>query len=148
MRIWKIMSKCVTNREITPVLLTAVFVGAVVPGGATLIEDREETAKEVAAEPVLSEGEYFQETPFGLTKRGPAKPVDEATEIRNVEVEENEDHIVFRRATPFGKQVWHRRRSDLSTFEKRLLEIRRKDMSTVNTFSQVDKSSEKSFKNK
>ena len=148
MRIWKIMSKCVTNREITPVLLTAVFVGAVVPGGATLIEDREETAKGVATEPVLNEGEYLQETPFGLTKRGPAKPVDESAGIRNIEVEEKKDHIVFRRATPFGKQVWHRKRLDLSTFEKRLLEIRRKDMSTVNTFSQVDKSSEKSFKNK
>ena len=108
-------------------LLLGCMVPWPLPGVAELREperkqDAERKQDKASAAATLNEGEYFKKTPFGVTKRGPAKQTDKLAGTRNVEVEENGDLITFRRATPFGKQVWKRKRSELSAFEKRLLE--------------------------
>lgn len=125
MRIWKIVPCHTTSYWSIPIFLLVFLVEIVAPSGAALIKPDDEITEGTTVEPVLKEGEYLQETPFGLTKRGPAKPVDKAAGTRNVEVEENEGLVTFRRTLPFGKQVWQRKRSELSAFEKRLLEIHR-----------------------
>ena len=151
MRIWKIVPCHTTSCGVIPIFLLAFFVGIVVPSGAALIKPDDEISEGATVEPVLNEGEYLQETPFGLTKRGPAKPVDKAAGTRNVEVKENEGLITFRRTLPFGKQVWQRKHSDLSAFEKRLLETHREATPAGRTpiaAPESQKSSRNSFRNK
>ena len=67
----------------------------------------------------LKDGEHMKQTPFGRMKQGPAKKSAEPDVGRFVEVEEQGDTIIFRRSTPFGKQVWKRQRAQLSDVEKR-----------------------------
>ena len=74
----------------------------------------------------LKDGEYMKQTPFGLMKRGPAKKPAEPDVGRFVEVEEQGDTIIFRRSTPFGKQVWKRQRGQLSDVEKKMLQRQQK----------------------
>ena len=70
----------------------------------------------------LKDGEYMKQTPFGQMKQGPAKKSAEPDVGRFVEVEEQGDTIIFRRSTPFGKQVWKRQRAQLSDVEKKMLQ--------------------------
>ncbi len=77
---------------------------------------------ETAQTQTLKDGEYMKQTPFGQMKRGPAKKSAEPDVGRFVEVEEQGDTIIFRRSTPFGKQVWKRQRAQLSDVEKKMLE--------------------------
>ena len=74
----------------------------------------------------LKDGEHMKQTPFGRMKQGPAKKSAEPDVGRFVEVEEQGDTIIFRRSTPFGKQVWKRQRSQLSDVEKKMLERHQK----------------------
>ena len=74
----------------------------------------------------LKDGEPIKQTPFGRMKQGPAKKAAEQDVGRFVEVEEQGDTIIFRRSTPFGKQVWKRQRAQLSAVEKRMLERHQK----------------------
>ena len=74
----------------------------------------------------LKDGEYMKQTPFGQMKQGPAKKPAEPDVGRFVEVEEQGDTIIFRRSTPFGKQVWKRQRGQLSGVEKKMLQRQRK----------------------
>ena len=67
----------------------------------------------------------MEQTPFGQTKRGPAKKTADADVGLFVEVEEQGETIIFRRSTPFGKQVWKRQRAKLSEVEKKMLERHR-----------------------
>ena len=114
-----------------PGLASLLLLGCValspLPGVAELREPERKQAKESAADATpdatSNDGEYDKKTPFGVTKRGPAKQDDKLAGTRNVAVEESGDLITFRRATPFGAQVWKRKRSELSAFEKKLLEM-------------------------
>lgn len=74
----------------------------------------------------LKDGEYMKQTPFGQMKQGPAKKSAEPDVGRFVEVEEQGDTIIFRRSTPFGKQVWKRQRGQLSDVEKKMLQRQQK----------------------
>ena len=123
--------KIVRRRNARPGIASLLLLGctflSALPGVAELREpERKQDAKrkqdKASAAATLNEGEYVKKTPFGVTKRGLAKQTDKLAGTRNVEVEENGDLITFRRATPFGKQIWKRKRSELSAFEKRLLE--------------------------
>ena len=128
MSVHKIVRRRKARPGIASLLLLGCTVLAALPGVAELREPERKQAsdrkqdKESSADAALNQGEFFKKTPFGITKRGPAKQTDKLAGTRNVEVEENGDLITFRRATPFGKQIWKRKRSELSAFEKRLLE--------------------------
>ena len=127
MSVHKIVRRRNARLGIASLLLLGCTVLATLPGVAELREPERKPASErkqdkASSAATLNEGEFFKKTPFGVTKRGPAKQTDKLATTRNVEVEENGDLITFRRATPFGKQVWKRKRSELSAFEKRLLE--------------------------
>ena len=74
----------------------------------------------------LKDGEHMKQTPFGQMKQGPAKKLPEPDMGRFVEVEEQGDTIIFRRSTPFGKQVWKRQRGQLSDVEKKMLQRQQK----------------------
>ena len=82
--------------------------------------------KKAAQKQALKDGEHMKQTPFGLMKQGPAKKSAEPDVGRFVEVEEQGDTIIFRRSTPFGKQVWKRRRGQLSDVEKKMLQRQQK----------------------
>ncbi len=79
-----------------------------------------------AQKQALKDGEHMKQTPFGLMKQGPAKKSAEPDVGRFVEVEEQGDTIIFRRRTPFGKQVWKRQRGQLSGVEKKMLQRQQK----------------------
>ena len=74
----------------------------------------------------LPDGEQMKQTPFGQMKQGPARKPAEPDVGRFVEVEEQGDTIIFRRSTPFGKQVWKRQRGQLSGVEKKMLQRQQK----------------------
>ncbi len=124
MRIHKIRRPREARWALPLFLLTLSAVSAP-PGVAELREPEGKQDKESASEPDLKKGEYLEKTPFGTVKRRPANvATDKFAGTRNIEVEENGDVITFRRATPFGKQTWKRKRSELSAFDKRVLEAR------------------------
>ena len=74
------------------------------------------------------------QTPFGSTLRAPGsdQPPAAAPNPRALaddpmmKVEMNGDTVVFRRQTPFGDQVWRRKRGELTEAEKLLVEARSK----------------------
>ena len=80
----------------------------------------------IAQKQSLKDGEHMKQTPFGQMKQGPAKKSAEPDVGRFVEVEEQGDTIIFRRSTPFGKQVWKRQRGQLSDVEEKMLQRRPK----------------------
>ena len=123
MKIRKVVSCHICNFRVLPLLVATLFVGVAALGADASRGFDSGNPKESTSKSVLSEGEYFQETPFGLARRGPVRPVDKLAGTRNVEVEESGDLITFRRTTPFGKQVWRRKFSELSVFEMRLLKV-------------------------
>jgi len=123
MKIRKVVSHHICNFGFLPLFVATLFVGVAVLSADESREFDSESSKESTSESVLNKGEYFQETPFGLAKRGPAGPADKFAGARNVEIEESVDSIIFRRNTPFGKQVWKRKFSELSAFEMRLLKV-------------------------
>lgn len=95
--------------------------------GAELKDTPEKKKKGKAVqEQSLKEGERMEQTPFGQMKRGPAKKTAEPDVGLFVEVEEQGETIIFRRSTPFGKQVWKRQRAKLSDIEKKMLERHQK----------------------
>lgn len=123
MKIRKVVSRHICNFRVLSLLIATLFVGVAALSADALRGFDSESPKESTSKSVLSQGEYFQETPFGLARRGPAGPADKFAGTRNVEVEKSVDFITFRRTTPFGKQVWRRKFSELSVFEMRLLEV-------------------------
>jgi hypothetical protein len=123
MKILKVVSHHIYNFRAASLLVATLFVGVAALGADAPRGFEGESTKESTSKSVLSEGEYFQETPFGLARRGPVRPVDKLAGTRNVEVEESGDLITFRRTTPFGKQVWRRKYPKLSAFEMRLLKV-------------------------
>ena len=66
-------------------------------------------------------------TPFGWKKAAekaeetPPPPASSSF----VEVEEQGDTIVFKRRTPFGRQSWRKKRSDLTPQEQEMLKVHR-----------------------
>jgi hypothetical protein len=71
------------------------------------------------------------QTPFGPTLGAapqdadkPAAPVNNLAGDRFVTFEESGDTVVFRRKTPFGDQVWRRKRTELTAAEKELMALR------------------------
>ena len=69
------------------------------------------------------------QTPFGPSWRaadadakGPKRRVvkDDPT----LKIEESGDTVTFKRQTPFGEQVWRRKRSELSDIEKEMIAAR------------------------
>lgn len=83
------------------------------------------------------------ETPFGLTTRAAsnekAAPRRTLAQDPQVKFEESGDTITFRRQTPFGEQVWRRKRSELNDAEKELLAARAQ---TAEKLGAVKKSAE------
>ncbi len=62
------------------------------------------------------------QTPFGPSLRGaPTAAARRPANHSLVRVEEKGDTVIFRRRTPFGDQVWERRRSELSAVEKEMI---------------------------
>ena len=70
---------------------------------------REATAKRVV------------ETPFGPSLRGAPAAARRPADHSLVKVEDKGDTVIFRRRTPFGDQVWQRRRTELSAVEKEMI---------------------------
>ena len=122
MNLHKIVGCRYARPGLASLLLLVCIVLLPLPGVAELREPERKQGKESATDATPNDGEYVAKTPFGVAKRGPAKQTDKLAGTRNVEVAEDGDIVTFRRATPFGKQIWKRKRSELSAFEKKLLE--------------------------
>ncbi len=70
------------------------------------------------------------QTPFGPTLRGDAEevkrqPVRTLKDDPMVTVEESGDTVTFKRRTPFGEQVWRKKRSELNEAEKETIAARK-----------------------
>ena len=62
------------------------------------------------------------ETPFGPSLRGaPAAAARRPPDHSLVQVDQKGDTVIFRRRTPFGDQVWQRRRTELTAVEKEMI---------------------------
>ena len=91
-------------------------------------------APAVSARPAPAGNAVIVQTPFGSTLRAPgsdqapaAAPNPRAlADDPMMKVEMNGDTVVFRRQTPFGDQVWRRKRGELTEAEKLLVEARSK----------------------
>jgi hypothetical protein len=64
-----------------------------------------------------------KQTPFGPVEAKPeeAPPTPELSSDSLVSAEEKGDLVVFRRKTPFGDQVWKKKKSELTPDERKLL---------------------------
>ncbi len=82
----------------------------------------EEAKKEVKTKVV--------QTPFGPSLRA-VKEESNGTARRALKddpmlkIEESGDTVTFKRRTPFGEQVWRKKRSELTDLEKEMMEARR-----------------------
>jgi hypothetical protein len=109
------------------------------PAGANKSAARQTPApakatKEAVPSPVpANSGTVVVQTPFGPTLRAapdgnapaPASPGLLADDPM-LKIEESGDTVIFRRRTPFGDQVWRRKRSELSDMEREAVEARSK----------------------
>jgi hypothetical protein len=83
-------------------------------------------AREAKAKPAkesASSGAETKQTPFGPAKVTPAEPLP-AAELSDdpfIWAEEKGDLVVFRRKTPFGAQVWKKKKSELTADEQAIL---------------------------
>src|ERR1043166_7066524 len=107
------------------------------PAGARAAQGASQTpqpATKAAPSPAKPEaqsgGSTVVQTPFGPTLRSTA-PEPAQTAMPNarsladdpmMRVETSGDTVIFRRQTPFGDQVWRRKRSELNEAERALVE--------------------------
>jgi hypothetical protein len=83
-------------------------------------------AREAKAKPAkesASSDAKTKQTPFGPAKVTPAEPLP-AAELSDdpfIWAEEKGDLVVFRRKTPFGAQVWKKKKSELTADEQAIL---------------------------
>lgn len=80
----------------------------------------------VSESPERAEGKAAtRNTPFGRVRQDanpqPAPKPEKPSETGLVSAEAKGDTVTFRRKTPFGNQVWTRKRSELSEDEKEIL---------------------------
>lgn len=116
--------------------MTKYFVAVLVAIGLTLAgqaknkQEGSSSAPEKTAVKEQKAGRKLAQTPFGTSDYGDAEPPDEEPETLatspHVEVEEKGDTIIFKRKTPFGNQVWKKKRAELTAEERQLLNRRRK----------------------
>lgn len=79
-------------------------------------------AAQAAKESGSAKAETTQ-TPFGPAKVTPAEPLPESELSSDpfVSAEEKGDLVIFRRRTPFGAQVWKKKKSELTADEQAIL---------------------------
>lgn len=94
----------------------------------TLMAQQPESKSEdkVSTSPKPREGkEQTRATPFGRVRQDanpqPAPKPEKPSETGLVSAEAKGDSVIFRRKTPFGNQVWTRKRSELNEDEKEIL---------------------------
>ena len=101
---------------------------------ATTAQTTPKTAPAVSARPAGAGNAVIVQTPFGSTLRAPGSDQAQAAppnpralaDDPMMRVEMNGDTVVFRRQTPFGDQVWRRKRAELTEAEKVLVDARSK----------------------
>jgi len=111
---------------------TAGLIGLLI--GMTAAADQPPPAGSVALSPGLyafrdrdGAPKVARRTPFGWSVQAAVEQPRPAAQPRRladdpaVAVEEDGDWITFRRRTPFGDQVWRRRRGELTAMEKELV---------------------------
>lgn len=84
--------------------------------------EKEKTAAEQPAKKASGAAETKQ-TPFGPAKVTAAEPPpkSELSDDPFVSAQEQGDMVVFRRKTPFGAQVWKKKKSELTADEQAIL---------------------------
>ncbi len=99
-----------------------------------------ESKKTSAEEAKKSSAQGGRRTPFGWKKAAekaeetPPPPASSAF----VEVEEQGDTIVFKRRTPFGRQSWRKKRSELTSQEQEMLKVHRAKQSEDKTAAETE----------
>lgn len=83
---------------------------------------KENTAAKTAEKDEAAKAETTQ-TPFGPAKVVPSEPLPESELSSDpfVSAEEKGDMVIFRRKTPFGAQVWKKKKSELTADERAIL---------------------------
>ena len=84
------------------------------------------------------------QTPFGPSLRaaeadakGPRRPVVKDDPM--LKIEESGDAVTFKRQTPFGEQVWRRKRSELSDVEKEMMAARKQALAAEGSSADANK---------
>lgn len=94
----------------------------------TVVAETEQTTKPAEEKTTAkkkgesAKGETTQ-TPFGPAKGTPSEPLPESELSSDpfVSAEEKGDLVIFRRKTPFGAQVWKKKKSELTADERAIL---------------------------
>jgi hypothetical protein len=95
------------------------------------------SSKDKAGQPPSKEN---RRTPFGETK-SVAKAADKVAPPATspfIEVEEKGDTIIFQRRTPFGRQTWSKKRSELTPQEEEMMRAHKAGPSADATGSAAD----------
>ena len=85
--------------------------------------EKPEPAAKAAAKQSDRGAREVKQTPFGPVEAKPteAPPRQDLTMDSMVSAREEGDVVIFRRKTPFGNQVWKKKKSELTAEERKLL---------------------------
>jgi hypothetical protein len=107
-------------------LLAAILmIGLMTPGVVAQQTEAKDDGKASDSSASGEPKERTRNTPFGRVRQDanpqPAPKPEKPSETGLVRAEVKGDTVTFRRKTPFGNQVWTRKRSELSDDEKEIL---------------------------
>ena len=106
-------------------ILISLFIGVLGIAGDRLPEGAKQTsAHTYSYTDVQGKKWVYRETPFGLSKYSADAVEPAATESKktdNPTVTDQGDTVRFERRTPFGSNVWTKKKSDLTPEEKALV---------------------------
>ena len=109
-----------------PIVVVLLAMGLAGAASAETEKSAKPQNQEAAAKPAkktASAKAETKQTPFGPAKVTAAEPFPE-TELSSdpfVSAEEKGELVVFRRKTPFGSQVWKKKKSELTADEQAIL---------------------------
>ena len=105
--------------------LIAVFLGLGLSANLAAEKAKQSKAEEKPATQEQKASTETRQTPFGPARAKKPEEIPQPAETRPaedfVEVEEKGDLIVFTKKTPFGPQIWKKKRSELSDSERELV---------------------------
>jgi hypothetical protein len=109
-------------------LVCVVCIGPLATTGASRAEvqgkaEKKQEAAKPAAKAEREASGPTKQTPFGPVKAKAEEPppAQKLSDDTLISAEEQGEIVVFRRKTPFGDQVWKRKKSELSDEERELL---------------------------